>query len=131
MTFENTKIIYLESSDFKDNQLIYNKKPVDTGMFFIMIQGDYCGYCSKAKPAFIAAANSIGTLDLKKGVIFATIHSDSKHETEVALGRTFTKISGINIKGIPAFILYNAATKKFTEYPGQRTTQGFLEFLKG
>jgi thiol-disulfide isomerase/thioredoxin len=129
MSFENNNIVYLENSDFNGSVLMYNNNPLESGKFMIMVQADYCGYCKQAKPAFSAAADSIGTLDLNKGVIFATIHSDSPNPAEAALGKNLSKISGINLRGIPAFLLYDAKTKKFTQYDGPRTTNGIVDFL--
>ena len=130
MSFDNTKIVHLEDSDFNGSAMMYNGKPITSGKFFIMVHADFCGYCRKAKPAFMKAAEIAGTLSTDNGIIFASIHSDSPNNKETLLAKKLPQISGLSIRGIPTFILYDAQTKKFTVYEGDRTAQGFLDFLK-
>ena len=87
-----------------------------------MIQASFCGYCTKSKPAFIEAARQ----SAGKGVVFATIHSDSENAPERDLGKEISSITGLSIPGIPFFVVYNAATRKFTKYDGERDVNGFL-----
>jgi thiol-disulfide isomerase/thioredoxin len=126
MSFDGEKILYLEDTDFDEETLLYNGVPLTKGKFFIMIQADYCGYCKTAKPAFIEASRRAGGLHLG-GIIFATIHSDSKNDSERNLGKQIGRSLGIS--GIPVFLLFDAEKKKFTKYDGNRTTEAMLEFL--
>jgi thiol-disulfide isomerase/thioredoxin len=121
MSFDNTGIVFLERSDFNGNKLHKSGK---SGKWFIMVQASFCGWCTKAKPAFIKAKDQVGDR-----IVFATIHADSENESEVALAREFGSISNFDIKGIPAFFLYDPSTGVFTKYSGQNTEAGFLEFL--
>jgi thiol-disulfide isomerase/thioredoxin len=129
MSFDKTKIVHLEDQDFNTSSLLHNGTPIKSGKFFIMIHADFCGYCKQAKPAFIKASKEVGTLDLSNGVIFASIHSDSSNPKEAALAKRISKISGIPINGIPAYLLYNAESKKFIKYDGPRTEKGFIDFI--
>jgi len=78
--FNSPNVFYLEPSDFVNNRLTSRMinpmtgKPYFDGITVIMIQGVYCGYCTKFKPHFQAVANSM----CKQGFEFATIQTDGK-----------------------------------------------------
>lgn len=129
MSFDNTPVVFLEDSDFKDGILHHNGKPITSGYWFIMVQGSFCGHCKTAKPKFAEVAGKMSSNKIGKGLIFATIHTDSNNEPERNLSRVISSISGISIPGIPAFLLYNASTRKFTEYKGGREVDEFEQFL--
>ena len=131
MSFDGTNVIFLEASDFDSSgRLVYRGKLVTSGKWFIMIQGSFCGFCTKAKPAFVEVASALGSNKIGSGVIFATIHVDSKHSGDKKLAEKIKDISGHSIEGIPAFLLYDAATRKFTMYDGDRSVRGFKSFLQ-
>lgn len=121
MEFDNTGIIFLEKGDFVGNVL----KGVDSGKWFIMVQASFCGWCTKAKPAFIEAKKIAGD-----SVTFATIHVDSEHANTAALGSELKAIFGTDVSGIPAFFLYDAATHHSIKFKGSNTARDFVEFIK-
>ena len=123
--FDNTGIIFLEDGDFDGNVLLKNNKPVKNGLWFIMIQASYCGWCTKAKPSFIKTAAEFEG----KGVKFATIHVDSQHEKTSKLGAQVSEIFGEKVSGIPAFFLYDASTGKSIRYEGKANHSSFVNFL--
>jgi thiol-disulfide isomerase/thioredoxin len=128
MSFDDS-IIYLEDTDFKGNTLYYNGRPVTAGFWFIMIQASYCGYCTKSKPAFAKAAAEVGSTKLNSGVIFATVHSDSKNQSERNMASVIQEISGIKIQGITAFLLYDAKSHQFKLYDGDRSASAMIAYL--
>lgn len=131
MSFDGTPIIFLESSDFDQaGRLVYKGKRVTSGKWFIMIQGGFCGYCTKAKPAFVEAASELGSKHINKGIVFATIHVDSKYDEDKKLASKIKDISGHSLDGIPAFLLYDTQSGKFSLYEGSRTKDGFISFLR-
>ena len=72
MKFLTPPIFYLESSDFDSNGNIINPS-INTDLpIFIMIQANFCGYCTMAKPEFQLFANTF-----KNKVICATIQADT------------------------------------------------------
>ena len=129
MSFEDTGIIFLEDGDFVDGILYYNGKRVTKGIWLIMVQGSFCGYCKQTKPKFVEAANRVGSRELGQGVIFATIHTDSKYEGDRKLAKAISGISGIPIPGIPAFLIYDAATRQFSKYDGKREVDDLCSFV--
>ena len=46
------KVAYLQDSDFDIKGNIINKNIPDNIPIVIMLQAEFCGYCTKAKPAF-------------------------------------------------------------------------------
>jgi thiol-disulfide isomerase/thioredoxin len=125
MSFDNTGVIFLEEGDFKGNVLMNGNKPIKSGKWFIMVQGSFCGWCSKAKPEFIDAKNQAAD-----DVTFATIHVDSKHEKTANLGPQIETIFGQKVDGIPAFFLYNTETpNECVKYDGKATASKFIDFL--
>ena len=71
MKFLTPPIFYLESSDFDSNGNITNPN-INTDLpIFIMIQANYCGYCTMAKPEFQRFAKTF-----QNKVTCATIQAD-------------------------------------------------------
>lgn len=105
MDFNNSKVIFLEMKDFKGDTLTINGKPFP-GTVFVMVQGSFCGYCTKAKPDFIKLANEFGASKLhNNGIIFATIKIDGETE-EQQLGKALPKITGEKLSGVPAYLMF-------------------------
>lgn len=123
--FDNTGIIFLEEGDFDGKVLLSRKKPVTSGLWFIMIQASYCGWCTKAKPEFVKAAAALQNDHVK----FATIHVDSEDSKTSGLSGQISDIFGQKVSGIPAFFLYDASTHKSIKYDGKATQKSFVEFL--
>jgi thiol-disulfide isomerase/thioredoxin len=126
MTFNGSKIIFLELSDFQNNILSYGGKPAK-GRWFVMVQGSFCGYCTQAKPAFIAAANKYGSDTIGEGVIFATIQIDGS-EGEKILGKKLPDITRVPMNGVPCYLLFEDG--KFAGmHTGGRGEGELVEFL--
>ena len=91
MEFNNTKVIFLEITDFNNGILTYNGRPFP-GKVLVMVQGDYCGFCTKAKPDFIKLANHHGATTLgRNSIVFATIKIDGK-KSESELSKRLPEI---------------------------------------
>ena len=105
MEFNNTKVIFLEITDFNNGVLTYNGRPFP-GKVLVMVQGDYCGFCTKAKPDFIRLANDHGATTLSdNSVVFATIKVDGK-KSESELSKRLPEITGEDLRGIPAYLMF-------------------------
>jgi thiol-disulfide isomerase/thioredoxin len=90
--FNNTPVHFLELDDVKpDGTLIANiGKPI-----FVMIQGTFCGYCTKSKPDFAKFA-------VQNPQIFcATVLIDG-NDSEKALNKVLSKVIP-DYKGVPTF----------------------------
>jgi thiol-disulfide isomerase/thioredoxin len=121
--FNGTNIIFLEVSDFNNNILTYNNKPV-SGIWIVMVQGSFCHFCTQAKPAFIKASEQ---LDNK--VVFATVQIDGPAE-EKALGKKIPEITNVKMEGVPAYLIFKNG--KFAElYNGGRSANDLVNHLSG
>lgn len=118
MTFFKPNIGYLEDDDFTNNGLLSlnESRPV-----LVMIQGSYCGYCTKMKPEYQKAADKV------KKCKFTTIELDGKLESEQKLAKRLDHILPITIKGVPTVIAYKGGNF-YKEYTGDRSEQSLIEF---
>jgi thiol-disulfide isomerase/thioredoxin len=88
------EIPHLEDEDF-DN----SGKLKIQGLVIVMIQGDFCGYCTQMKPAFQAFA------DKNKGKLTAaTIKTDGNKSEKALAGKMSKSIEGY--RGVPTIIGY-------------------------
>ncbi|MGL4813959.1 MAG: hypothetical protein ACRC39_01635 [Enterobacter sp.] len=112
---------YLEYNDFNtDGDLKLNLPSFKIPGIFIMIQGSYCGACTRAKPSFQQLAN--------QGLVQCmTIQLDGERQTERDVGKILNKIYP-NMKGVPSYVYYkNSNTKIF--YDGDRTVDDMKKFI--
>lgn len=128
MEFNNTKVIFLEITDFHNGMLMYKGRPFP-GRVLVMVQGDFCGYCTKAKPDFIKVANQHGATTLSpNSVVFATIKIDGK-KSESDLSKRLPEITGMDMKGVPAYLLF--VNGKFAgPHEGGRDADSIKRFLR-
>lgn len=84
----------------------------------IICKADWCGHCKKAAPEFskLLAASPITLKDGSKATV--KILDADKDKSEVAK---------YNVKGFPSVLIVDAG--QTTEYPGERTASGIMEFL--
>jgi thiol-disulfide isomerase/thioredoxin len=128
MEFNNTKVIFLEITDFNNGILTYNGRPFP-GKVLVMVQGDFCGYCTKAKPDFIKLANHHGATTLAdNSVVFATIKIDGK-TSESELSKRLPEITGVNLQGVPAYLLFQNG-KFVALHDGGRDAGSLKKFLR-
>jgi len=83
----------------------------------VMYYADWCGHCKNAKPEFnkLGATKTIGG----KIVEIQAVNPDTNPEAA----------EGKNIRGYPTIHLYSAKGNLVQEYQGERTHEGFVEFL--
>jgi len=127
MSFNGTNVIHLEVDDFKNNMITYHNKPVK-GVWIVMVQGSYCGYCTKNKPLFTQLSNKFGSKSVNKGPVFATIQIDGT-DKERALSKRLPNITNTNLSGVPAFLKFENG--KFTAMVvGGKNEAELIEFMK-
>lgn len=117
--FENI-IVYLQDSDM-DDKGNFNVEP-DMPMI-VMCQGNYCGYCKQAKPAFAQAART-----MFNQALFCTIHFDSENKDERELGHRVGKF--VEIPGLPCWFAVGKDGKIKGKYSGDRSAASFEEFAR-
>jgi thiol-disulfide isomerase/thioredoxin len=93
-------VIYLEPKDFKDN---LNLKSFKNKICVVMVQANYCGYCTSAKSDFQQFAKS------NKNVVCLTMQCDEKNNGELLL--QIVKQLKPEFAGFPDYFLFK--NKKF------------------
>jgi thiol-disulfide isomerase/thioredoxin len=84
----------------------------------VICKADWCGHCKKAAPEFskLLAASPITLKDGTKATV--KILDADKDKSE---------ISQYKVKGYPSVLVVDGG--QTTEYPGERTASGIIEFL--
>jgi thiol-disulfide isomerase/thioredoxin len=117
--FNSVNVIYLEDTDFKNGDLYseyqnHNGKGIFDDNVIVMVQGNYCHYCSDLKPIYQEIANN----NTSSSVLFCTICIDSKQPSERAFAdsKFLKKIIKKDLQGVPLLIKFKngRATQEFT-----------------
>jgi thiol-disulfide isomerase/thioredoxin len=84
----------------------------------VICKADWCGHCKKAAPEFqkLLAASPITLKDGSKATV--KILDANKDKSE---------ISQYKVKGFPTVLIVDGGVT--TEYPGERTASGIMDFL--
>lgn len=137
--FNTPNIYYLEQQDFNSSLQLtssilnpYTKKPLFSGLSILMVQGDFCGYCTQVKPAFQRLANEL------HGIDFATIQIDGQqpgekffqHQDEKDRISPLTAILGRPMEGVPLFVkMFNGVVVSGSEFQGNRDEGSLREWI--
>ncbi|CCV02319.1 Thioredoxin-like [Invertebrate iridescent virus 30] len=112
-------IIYLESKDFTSNG---NLKHFKNKTCVVMIQANYCGHCTDAKPHFQKFANN------NKNIMCLTIEGDGEDPDVKKMVNLITKIKP-SFQGFPDYLLYKNGKLINKEING-RTEEALNEYIK-
>ena len=83
----------------------------------VICKADWCGHCKSAAPEFEKMAASPMTLKDGSTVPVEILDADKDKD----------ELKKYTVKGFPTILIVDGANK--TEYPGERTQAGVLEFL--
>ena len=112
-------INYLEIQDFNsDGSLkpyVGKGKPV-----VIMAQGNFCGYCQTAKPAFVEFAKTCKT------AVACSIEIDGE-QSEKEAAKFLGKWDN-NYQGVPYYFGFDSSGKYVKSHTSGRSTQSLLHF---
>jgi thiol-disulfide isomerase/thioredoxin len=123
MIYLQKPVAYLTDSDFDDNGDLINKKIPNDIPVVIMIQANFCGYCSHSKPAFQEFANK------HEGKVFcATIQGDGTEAGEKELMKKIKKIDP-SFRGYPDYVGYKNG-KLIKVHTGGRNVNDLENFVK-
>jgi thiol-disulfide isomerase/thioredoxin len=120
MTYLLPPVLYLEPKDFKISKEKVSLKYFKDKTCVIMVQANYCGHCSTAKPHFQKFAEK------NKSVVCLTIQGDDKESK--ALADLVMKIKP-NFEGFPDYLLCKNGKFLEKEING-RTEASLEEFIK-
>ncbi len=114
-------VIYLESKDFTPSG---NLKYFKDKTCVIMVQANYCGHCTAAKPDFQKFAEK------NKSIICLTIQGDEEEE-ELDIEKLMKLVTKIkpSFQGFPDYLLYKKGKFVPKEING-RTQDSLVEFIK-
>jgi thiol-disulfide isomerase/thioredoxin len=90
----------------------------DSSKAVVICKADWCGHCKKAAPEFdkLLAASPISLKDGTKATV--KILDADKDKSE---------LSKYQVRGFPTVLIVSGG--QTTEYPGDRTSQGIINFL--
>ena len=102
-------VIYLEGSDINEDgslkSTVHNSKPV-----IVMVQGNFCHFCTDAKPDFQKLAQ------MNSNVTCCTIQIDGE-ENDKQAALKFKKYGG---PGVPTYFIFDRNGKFLQQYNGGR-----------
>jgi thiol-disulfide isomerase/thioredoxin len=123
MKYLNKPVAYLQDFDFDGKGKLINEKIPKNKPVIIMIQANFCGYCTQAKPAFQEFANKNSDK-----VFCATIQGDGTEEGEKELSKRLKQIDP-NFQGFPSYIAYKHG--EFLKiHDSGRDYDSLVEFMK-
>lgn len=122
MSYLLSPILYLESKDFTASGTLKHFKDK---VCIIMVQANYCGHCTTAKPDFQKFA------DKNKDVVCLTIQGDGDNPEDSEVKRMVELITKIKptFQGFPDYLLFKNGKLIEKEING-RTEASLEEFLK-
>ena len=102
----------------KPNEDYYNYEGFESEKKVIICKADWCGHCKTAAPHFekLKAASPITLPDGSQATV--EILDADQHKDE---------ISKYEVKGYPSILIQSGAN--LSEYPGERTYEGVVEYL--
>lgn len=113
-------VAYLQDFDFDDSGNLVNPKIPKNVPVVIMVQANFCGYCTQAKQAFQEFA------DKTQGNVFcATIQGDGQEEGEPELAKRLQTIDP-NFRGFPTYFLYKGG--RYVKTGDTRSVPELVEF---
>ncbi len=110
MQFNTPNIYYLEDVDFNAMHVLSSpyisnitNRPFFSGLTIVLIQGNYCGHCTRLKPIFQQIADE----QTPQGIDFATIQIDGDLPSEqVFKTDTLSRIVKQPIQGVPMIVKF-------------------------
>jgi len=118
--FDNLPISYLEIDDISNGKL--NSNVTNGKKTIIMVQGNFCGYCTKAKPAFAEVCNKT-----KGKITCSTIQTDGNPD-EKKLG-DYVKNWDKNYRGVPTYLIFSKDGTYLKTHDKGRDTESILKSL--
>jgi thiol-disulfide isomerase/thioredoxin len=118
--FDDGSVIYLEDDDFSNDGKFLH----DTDKHvIILIQANYCGYCTQIKPAYKELAKNLG-----KKFVFCTVQMDGNEKGASLLADKLRNFIP-NFNGVPMVVSYK--NNRFNkEYQGDRSLISMTAFCE-
>ena len=124
MKFMEYPVHYLQITDFDDTGKIINPEILAAGKpTVIMIQAGFCGWCTKAKPAYQEFGNKY-----QDQAFVTTIQSDGEVAGEKELAKMLKKIDP-TFRGFPSYVMYDESGVYKKSHSGGRTVEDIHQFV--
>jgi len=124
MTYLNSPVAYLVDDDFDSKGNLTNTEIPKNKPALIMVQSNFCGHCTKAKPAYQQFAEKN-----KDKVFCATVQGDGTEPGEKELSsRLKSLIPGF--RGFPEYVLF-VNGKMSKKHDGGRDVESLEKFVFG
>ena len=121
MTDRMNDVSYLEVQDFNPDGTL--KKYVGKGKkVVVMVQGNYCGHCKSAKPAYKDESNSCSD------VVLASLQIDGEPSEKQAV--KYIKMVDPSYRGVTIYLKYDTNGKFVGTHEGGRDAQSILAFAR-
>ena len=115
-------IIYLEGNDISKEGTLLPHVMKGKKLAVVMVQGNFCGYCNKAKPDY----EKLREL-LPSSVCVLTVQIDGEQSDKEAS----KNISVVNKNpGVPSYLFFDSAGKFLKSHDGGRDAQSLANALK-
>lgn len=126
-------IVYFENKDFsitENNTKVVPRFAINDDQFlFILIMGNFCGYCTAVKPEIEVLAEELkNSHNIICGCIVVDSSEHIKHEHKTDLNAKLKIITG-EMKGVPCFVSYNNKTGWHVAGNINRTAAAFKIYL--
>ena len=112
-------ITYLDSGDFNSDMSLKNYVGSEKNVI-IMVQGNFCGYCTSAKPDFITFSKQC------QNAVCFTLQIDDDLAKDVA---SKIKLLDKNYQGVPIYLGFKNG-KYVKTHSGGRDVVSLIEFAK-
>lgn len=114
------EVPYLEGTDINPDGSL--KEHVTKGKpTIVMLQGNYCGYCTQAKPAYMQLAASTPSVSV------VTVQIDGPPSDQAA-GKMLTKLDP-GYKGVPHYLGFDKSGKFLRAHNGGRDVASLQAFV--
>jgi len=122
MKYLNKPVAYLVDSDFDNNGNLVNPEIPKDIPVLIMVQANFCGHCTHAKPEFKKLAD-----ENNNKIFCATIQGDGQEKGEKELGQRLSNMFH-KFRGFPEYMLYKNG-KFVKQHEGGRSSNELKEFV--
>lgn len=126
MSFMDFPVYYLQRSDFDDAGDITHPFLKDKKVL-VMLQANFCGYCTSAKPDFQRLAQV--TEKREPRIICATVQADG-NATEKQVMELIDRIKP-DFKGFPDYVVYINGKRRHDNGPKGRDMNSLSNYIMG
>ncbi len=127
-------VFYLELDNFDEhyrlktiqNPFVNSPTPLFDKYTIVMVQGNYCGHCTRLKPLYQEVANTV--VSQTPDIHFATIQIDEPNTSKSISGKHLKHIMGVDIPGVPVVFKFYEG-RPIQKYEGSHDVQELYQWV--